>query len=72
MKPKDLKTLAEKHALPPSFPPDVVTKLAVDEFIALETAEQRQQWAIDNGVNRILSAALVDHVRAHHRKQKTR
>lgn len=72
MKPKDLRSLAERNALPPSFPSDVVARLAVDDFVKLETPEERQQWAIDNGVNRILSAALVDHVRAVHRKQETR
>lgn len=48
---------------PGPFPDDVIDKLAVAEFVELDDADARQKWARDHGVDRILSARLVDEVR---------
>lgn len=48
---------------PGPFPDDVIDKLAVAEFLALDDPEARQKWARDNGVDRLLSARLVEEVR---------
>lgn len=55
----------------PVYPIELLRALAVDGFVSLATADERQQWVRAHGFDRILSERLVAEVRKAHANRAT-